>query len=74
MAEIEVPFRDEPSPSTIDTLNEIVDDQGPVRLTELEEQLSVSDRELRFSLMQLVERGDAALFPVGDTVQVRSEN
>lgn len=57
----------------IDQLKTIVDERGRVRLTELEDELSLPPDDLRAALVELVEDGDAALFPIGDTVQVRSE-
>lgn len=44
---------------------------GPTRLDDLRDDLDVEGRELAWALLQLVENGEAAVFPVGDVVQVK---
>ena len=66
-----IPVLDESNP--VEQMSTILDERGPVRLTELEDEFSLPPDAFRATLVQLVKRGDAALFPVGDTVQVRSE-
>lgn len=47
---------------------------GNERLCRIEEQLGVENRDhLYRPLMELVERGDVAIFPMGEHVQVRDD-
>lgn len=62
-----------PMPHVVDDVAEIVEDEGTMRFSELAEEVDVRTDALRISLMQLAERGDVAVFPVGDSVQIRSE-
>jgi Mn-dependent DtxR family transcriptional regulator len=58
---------------SVDHLNRVVDQKGTIRLTELADDLEVDVPTLHGPLMELAKRGDVAIFPVGDSVQVRSE-
>jgi len=44
---------------------------GPTRLDDLRDDLDVGERDLAWALLQLVEDGEVAVFPVGDVVQVK---
>lgn len=50
----------------------IVESEGRIRKSELEERVDTS-QPLRDHLMLLVNLGEAAIFPVGDVVIIRSE-
>jgi predicted ArsR family transcriptional regulator len=56
-----------------DRVRTILDEEGTVRLSELAEELGTNRPTLYNTIMTLVEDGDAAVFPIGDVVQVRSE-
>lgn len=47
---------------------------GQTRLTELRETSGLSETAFRAGLFSLIERGEVAVFPVGDVVSVRKEN
>lgn len=49
-------------------------DQDVMRLEELAEEIDTNRSDLYKPLMELIERGDAAAFPVGGSVQVRFES
>ena len=51
----------------------VLDENGTVRLSKLADELDTTRTTLYESIMSLVEDGDAAVFPVGDVVQVRRE-
>jgi hypothetical protein len=69
MAKIKIPFLPQVH------IREVLNEEGCVRLAELEEELEDMDREELYPhLMELVEQGDVAIFPVGDTVQVRDDS
>lgn len=52
----------------------VVDDHnGVARLENIVEEIDADHADLRDPLVRLVEQGDVALFPVGDSVQVRRE-
>lgn len=74
MAKVEIPILDETVVTADERVRNVVTEQGRVRLADLEEQLPYSHTELRLTLVRLVEQGDVALFPIGDTVQVRDES
>lgn len=75
MVKLEIPILDETTTTiATDEVMEVVADAGILRKTELEEQVELSGRELTTALVQLVERGDVALFPIGDHVQIRDES
>lgn len=50
-----------------------IDDNGVSRLSEVADRMGSTRTELYHPLMELVERGEVAVFPIGDTVQVRRE-
>ena len=66
MAKIPVPFLTTPS----DVL-EAGDGHDVLRLEEIAEELDAVRSDLYEPLMELVERGEVAVFPVGGTVQIR---
>jgi hypothetical protein len=52
---------------------EVAEKEGTLRKAELEKELDYSDRDLDSALVRAVEHGKIALFPVGDSVQIRYE-
>jgi DNA-binding IclR family transcriptional regulator len=66
MDEIPVPFLTTPS----DVL-EVGEDHDVLRLEEIAEEIDAVRSDLYKPLMELVERGEVAIFPVGGSVQVR---
>jgi predicted ArsR family transcriptional regulator len=52
----------------------IIDEEGTVRLSELADQLGTTTTTLHAPIMELVEDGKAAVFPIGDVVEVRAES
>lgn len=73
MSLVEIPVLDEKVVSPDHRVKKIVTEKGRVRLAELEDELPYSHTELRLVLFRLLEQGDVAVFPVGDSVQVRDE-
>lgn len=71
MAEIPVPFL---NPVTAQDVIEIAEEEENLRKSELEKQINASDGELDTALVRAVERGKIALYPVGNTVQIRHES
>ena len=59
---------------TPERVQAIVDDEGVIRLSELAEEIGVRTTSLYTPVMELVSRKEAAVFPIGDVVEVRSEN
>jgi hypothetical protein len=70
MAKVPIPFQED---KTADELVELVNETGTMRKAEIEQEVEATDERLNNALVQAVERGDIALFPVGGTVQVRDE-
>jgi DNA-binding IclR family transcriptional regulator len=64
--EVPIPFVTSPN----DVL-EAGDGHNVLRLEEIAEELDVVRSDLYKPLMELVERGEVAVFPVGESVQVR---
>jgi hypothetical protein len=52
----------------------VVDDEGVIRLSELAEEMSTGTASLHSPVMELVVQGKAAVFPIGDVIEVRSES
>jgi hypothetical protein len=52
----------------------VVDDEGVIRLSELAEEMGTRTASLHSPVMELVVQGKAAVFPIGDVVEVRSES
>jgi hypothetical protein len=71
MAEVPLPFVEHISASDV---IEIAEERGTLRKTDLEDEIDAPDDELDTALVRAVERGDVALFPVGDSVQIRYED
>jgi hypothetical protein len=71
MAEIPIPFEERVSASDV---IEIAQREGTLRKSDLEDETDVTDRELDTALVRAVERGEIALFPIGDSVQIRDES
>lgn len=67
MVEVRVPFLGSPSAKEIE---DVLDENGQVRLSELKDELPETDDVAR-ALLDLVERGKVAVFPVGDVVVVK---
>ena len=59
---------------SVDRLSRVLDEKETARLADLADRLNVDRASLHAPLMHLAERGDVAIFPVGDSVQVRSES
>jgi hypothetical protein len=57
-----------------DDVRTILEERGRVRLSELADELHTNRPTLYHAIMTLVEDGDAAIFPIGDVVQVRYES
>jgi len=74
MPRIPIPGVAKPKSGSTEQVREHLTDVGIARLSELRDQLSLDRYELRLALAHLVERGDVAVFPVGNTVQVRDES
>jgi hypothetical protein len=74
MAKVDIPILDEDVDTPTEKISAIVTDQGTIRLSELRDELNLNDHQLRLALFELLERGDLALFPIGDSVQVRDES
>jgi len=52
----------------------VVEEHETIRLSELATELDAGREDLYGALMEVVDDGDAAVFPVGDSVQVRAES
>jgi hypothetical protein len=53
------------------TLRDKIEEQGTIRLEELAKERGKPPRELYEPLMELVDAGEVAVFPVGEKVQIR---
>jgi hypothetical protein len=55
-------------------VQEAIEEEGMMRLSELADELEHDRAELYKPIMTRVEHGDLAVFPMGDTVQIRDES
>jgi hypothetical protein len=51
-----------------------IEEHGTMRLSELADKLDMDREDVYGPLMEVVDDGDAAVFPVGNSVQVRPES
>lgn len=74
MVEIELPVLDETVTTTDEPVRDVIQQEGTLRLSELEDELDHSDVDLRLSLFRLLEDGDVALYPVANSVIVEDDS
>jgi len=75
MAKVEIPFVDQRLDENEEQMMlNIIESERTVRLSKLAEMTGYDRDDLHLSLMQFVEQGDVAVFPVGDSVQVRFDS
>lgn len=58
----------------LERIRSVVEEQGVVRLAELTDRTGTDRAGLYGPLMRLVESGEVAIFPIGESVQIRSES
>jgi len=70
--EVPIPLVGQPV-ETVRKVRSTLEEEQIIQLSELASRLSANKENLHLAVMKLVENGEAAIFPVGDTVQIRHE-
>ena len=69
MAQVAIPFSSPDTEPSTEAVRAVLEERGTCRLSELREELDIDG--LGEPLLELAEAGEVAVFPVGETVQVK---